>query len=263
MLIRQGNSLTTYLNGVFRSTTTIAGLNEIDNFAYLGSTYLNDSNFFNGKLDDIAIWNRALSENEIKDLYNTGALAINPCQEKDSLELVNFKNNIPNLSWNIKNPMNSWEGVKVNTSGCVTHLLLNDLGLSGTLTDLKLDSLIELELIGNKFTGSIPSFSNLKKLKALWLSSNQLSGSIPNFQLSELQTIDLANNNLSGSIPVFNLSNLTELGLANNKLTGVIPTLNTPKLAWIRLNNNALTGNIPNWTFQDLQGIYLQSNNFQ
>jgi gliding motility-associated-like protein len=208
---------------------------------------------------DIPFCNGYLAITDMK--CSQGALAINPCQQKDSLELVNFKNNVPNLTWNIKNPMNTWEGVKVNTSGCVTHLLLNDLGLSGTLTDLKLDSLIELELIGNKFTGSIPSFSNLKKLKALWLSSNQLSGSIPNFQLSDLQTIDLANNNLSGSIPAFNLSNLTELGLANNKLTGVIPTLNTPKLAWIRFNNNALSGNIPNWTFQDLQGIYLQSNN--
>jgi gliding motility-associated-like protein len=87
-----------------------------------------------------------------------------------------------------------------------------------------------------------------------------LSGSIPNFQLPELQSIDLANNNLSGAIPAFNLSNLMELGLANNKLTGTIPTFNTPKLAWLRLNNNALTGNIPNWIFQDLQGIYLQSN---
>jgi len=157
--------------------------------------------------------------------------------------------------------MNSWEGIKVNASGCVTKLLLNDLGLGGTLTDITLDSLEELELFGNKFTGSVPAFSNLKKLKTLWLSNNQLSGSIPNFQLPELQSIDLANNNLSGAIPAFNLSNLMELGLANNKLTGTIPTLNTPKLAWLRLNNNALTGNIPNWTFQDLQGIYLQSNN--
>ena len=191
----------------------------------------------------------------------TGTLAANPCQAKDSLELVRFKGSVQNLTWNIKDPMNSWEGVKVNASGCVTKLLLNDLGLSGTLTDLSLDSLDELELFGNKFTGSVPAFSNLKKLKTLWLSNNQLSGSIPNFQLPELQSIDLANNNLSGAIPAFNLSNLMELGLANNKLTGTIPALNTPKLAWLRLNNNALTGNIPNWTFQDLQGIYLQSNN--
>lgn len=217
--------------------------------------------FFNGKLDDIAIWNRALSENEVTSLYDAGALAANPCQAKDSLELVRFKGNVQNLTWNIKDPMNSWEGVKVNASGCVTKLLLNDLGLGGTLTDLSLDSLEELELFGNKFTGSVPAFSNLKKLKTLWLSNNQLSGSIPNFQLPELQSIDLANNNLSGAIPAFNLSNLMELGLANNKLTGTIPTFNTPKLAWLRLNNNALTGNIPNWTFQDLQGIYLQGNN--
>ena len=218
-------------------------------------------NKLNGNLDDIAIWNRALTDSEIKDLYNAGALAANPCQAKDSLELVRFKGNVQNLTWNVKDPMNSWEGVKVNASGCVTKLLLNDLGLGGTLTDITLDSLEELELFGNKFTGSVPAFSNLKKLKTLWLSNNQLSGSIPNFQLPELQSIDLANNNLSGAIPAFNLSNLMELGLANNKLTGTIPTLNTPKLAWLRLNNNALTGNIPNWTFQDLQGIYLQSNN--
>jgi gliding motility-associated-like protein len=259
------NGIKCYLNGALISNATISGNSNIITGnsipLTIGKSRLGSDHFFVGKIDDIAIWNRALTDSEIKDLYNASALVVSPCQQKDSLELVNFKNNIPNLSWNIKNPMKSWQGVKVNTSGCVTHLLLNDLGLSGTLTDLKLDSLIELELIGNKFTGSIPSFSNLKKLKALWLSGNQLSGSVPNFQLSELQTIDLANNNLSGSIPAFNLSNLTELGLANNKLTGVIPTLNTPKLAWIRLNNNALTGNIPNWTFQDLQGIYLQSNN--
>jgi gliding motility-associated-like protein len=191
----------------------------------------------------------------------TGTSAANPCQAKDSAELVRFKGNIQNLTWNTKDPMNSWQGVKVNASGCVTHLILNELGLSGTLIDLSLDSLVELELMGNKLSGSIPSFSNLKKLKALWLSNNQLSGSIPNFQLPEIQSIDLANNSLSGNIPAFNLSNLMELGLANNKLTGTIPTLNTPKLAWLRLNNNALTGNIPNWNFQDLQGIYLQANN--
>ncbi|MCF8318428.1 MAG: leucine-rich repeat domain-containing protein, partial [Haliscomenobacter sp.] len=253
-----------YINGELISSNKLGGdICASKNPIYFGCDNFSGSlnRFFNGKLDDIAIWNRALSENEIKSLYNAGALAANPCQAKDSLELIRFKGNVQNLTWNVKDPMNSWEGIKVNASGCVTKLLLNDLGLGGTLTDLSLDSLEELELFGNKFTGSVPAFSNLKKLKTLWLSNNQLSGSIPNFQLPELQSIDLANNNLSGAIPAFNLINLMELGLANNKLTGTIPTLNTPKLAWLRLNNNALTGNIPNWSFQDLQGIYLQANN--
>ena len=259
------NGIKCFLNGALISNASISNNSNIitGNTVPLtiGKSRLGSDHFFVGNIDDIAIWNRALSENEIKSLYNAGTLAANPCQAKDSLELVRFKGNVQNLTWNVKDPMNSWEGVKVNASGCVTKLLLNDLGLGGTLIDLSLDTLEELELFGNKFTGSVPAFSNLKKLKTIWLSNNQLSGSIPNFQLPELQSIDLANNNLSGAIPAFNLSNLMELGLANNKLTGTIPTLNTPKLAWLRLNNNALTGNIPNWTFQDLQGIYLQGNN--
>ena len=257
---------TVHINGALVNSLNISNnliTNKYGSFIGKGNTKLPVTHGYllPGNMDDIAIWNRALSENEIKSLYNAGDLAANPCQAKDSLELLRFKGNVQNLTWNVKDPMNSWEGIKVNASGCVTKLLLNDLGLSGTLTDLSLDSLEELELFGNKFSGSVPAFSNLKKLKTIWLSNNQLSGSIPNFQLPELQSIDLANNNLSSAIPAFNLSNLMELGLANNKLTGTIPALNTPKLAWLRLNNNALTGNIPNWTFQDLQGIYLQSNN--
>ena len=263
IIIYNGKDLLYYVDGILESSSsTLFKQNNKNLFVGARQFHKNGPDFFfDGVIDDIAIWNRALSENEIKSLYNTGTLAANPCQAKDSLELVRFKGNVQNLTWNVKDPMNSWEGVKVNASGCVTKLLLNDLGLGGTLTDITLDSLEELELFGNKFTGSVPAFSNLKKLKTLWLSNNQLSGSIPNFQLPEIQSIDLANNNLSGAIPAFNLSNLMELGLANNKLTGTIPALNTPKLAWLRLNNNALTGNIPNWTFQDLQGIYLQSNN--
>ena len=77
ILIRQGNSLTTYINGINISTITISDLKQIDKFAYFGSTYLNNSYFFNGKLDNIAILNRVLSENEIKALYNAGAMHIN------------------------------------------------------------------------------------------------------------------------------------------------------------------------------------------
>ena len=77
ILIRQGNSLTTYINGINISTITISDLKQIDKFAYFGSTYLNNSYFFKGKLDNIAILNRVLSENAIKALYNAGAMHIN------------------------------------------------------------------------------------------------------------------------------------------------------------------------------------------
>jgi gliding motility-associated-like protein len=203
-----------------------------------------------------------ITEKEFINLFNIPTTASNICQPNDSLELVKFKNNIPDLNWNLKDPINTWEGIIVNKTGCVTHIILNNKGLKGTITDIKLDSLIELELIGNKLGGSLPAFNNLKKLKALWLSNNLLTGSIPDFQLPNLESLDLSNNRLNGSIPAFNLNKLNELGLAFNSLSGSIPDLNTPKMAWIRLNNNDLTGLIPSWNFQDLQGVYLKNNKF-
>ena len=76
------------MNGINISTITISDLKQIDKFAYFGSTYLNNSYFFNGKLDNIAILNRVLSENEIKALYNAGAMHINLYSKTGA---VNFK----------------------------------------------------------------------------------------------------------------------------------------------------------------------------
>ena len=43
----------------------------------------NDQGKFNGKIDDIGIWNRALTQQEITDLYNTNTVGINePLQGK-------------------------------------------------------------------------------------------------------------------------------------------------------------------------------------
>jgi hypothetical protein len=58
-----------YLDGVFYNITGVSGL--------LGSNYENlligscyEGYYFNGKIDDIRIYNRALNETEIQQLYN-------------------------------------------------------------------------------------------------------------------------------------------------------------------------------------------------
>lgn len=83
-----------YINGQLVVSNTIggaicSGLNPI----YVGADIINGNlfRFFNGKIDDIGIWNRALSQQEITNLYNsastnecltmvinTGALNTNP-----------------------------------------------------------------------------------------------------------------------------------------------------------------------------------------
>jgi hypothetical protein len=41
-----------------------------DNQFHIGGRQFNNSNYLNGKIDDIGIWNRALTQQEITDLYN-------------------------------------------------------------------------------------------------------------------------------------------------------------------------------------------------
>jgi hypothetical protein len=81
----------TYMNGVLNNTTT--GVSSPNNTTtlplYIGSDKESNSYFFNGKIDDIGIWNRALTYQEITDLYNG-------CQLSVSTQPINQAVNISN-----------------------------------------------------------------------------------------------------------------------------------------------------------------------
>ncbi len=108
-----------------------------------------------------------------------------------------------------------------------------------------------LWLSNNQLSGSIPSeLGNLSQLTLLRLENNQLSGSIP----SELENLRLTilylyNNQLSGSIPseLGNLSQLRNLSFDGNQLSGSIPSElgNLSRLSTLYLNHNQLSGEIP------------------
>ena len=88
-----------YINGVLQATTDSYGTNSLANFAQdansskIGSRIFSGQtgSFFNGIIDDFGIWNRALNQQEITNLYNsissnecltmtinTGVLSTNP-----------------------------------------------------------------------------------------------------------------------------------------------------------------------------------------
>jgi hypothetical protein len=111
-----------------------------------------------------------------------------------------------------------------------------------------------------QLSGSIPNF-NLSKLKVLNLHNNQLSGAIPNFNLPNLEQLWLFNNTLSATIPDFNLPALQFVRLDNNALTGVIPRFsNSPILSSLNLSFNQLSGSIPNFTQTNLTQLSLNDN---
>ena len=87
-------------------------------------------------------------------------------------------------------PCNGWFGIKCN----------------------QLNRVIEISLIDNQLTGTIPNLLNISQLQTFRISFNQISGGIPDFsKLPNMRTFFCANNQLEGSIPNFtNLPNLNE-----------------------------------------------------
>jgi hypothetical protein len=75
--IRKGGALSMYINGIKQIASTLSEKN-VDNLSalYIGKdSYL--SEYFNGSIDDIRIYSRALSEAEIQALYHEGGWAGN------------------------------------------------------------------------------------------------------------------------------------------------------------------------------------------
>jgi gliding motility-associated-like protein len=125
---------------------------------------------------------------------------------------------------------------------------------------IKLTNCVEsISLANNNLTGIVPNL-NMSSLTYLQLSSNKLTGGIPNFDLPSLKIIDIENNQLTGNIPNFNLPSLINLDLSNNQLSGNIPNFNTPKIEYLALNGNKLSGTIPPFNYKDLIRLYLADN---
>ena len=148
----------------------------------------------------------------------------------------------------------------------MTKLKLIRNNLVGTLPD-ELGSLInlrELRLSSNELSGTIPDLSGLTGLTRLELSYNELSGTIPDLgNLTSLQYMNLRNNELSGTIPdLSGLTGLRELTLIENKLTGKIPNLSgLTNLTRLELEDNLLSGEIPDLSdLTNLKYLYLSRN---
>src|SRR3990167_464828 len=81
-----GNNTRFYLNGVEDATPASGSGNMTNNSANLEIGRRDDGYYFPGKIDDVRIYNRALSGDEIKRLYRIGAtLKINTSINNDSL----------------------------------------------------------------------------------------------------------------------------------------------------------------------------------
>lgn len=178
---------------------------------------------------------------------------------QDSIALVNFYRNAGGpdwpQTWDLNQPMDTWEGIQLNSTNRVKRLLISNLpepvGLPRLLPDLNLSELEVLRLTNDHFSGEIPNFSKLPSLQTLDLSQNPIGGVIPDFsKLTNLEFLVLQSLNLNGPIPDFsNLPAIIYLDINNNPLTGTLPDFsNIPTLQFLALGYMDLNGPVPDFS---------------
>ncbi|GAB4815773.1 hypothetical protein N2152v2_002819 [Parachlorella kessleri] len=114
-------------------------------------------------------------------------------------------------------------------------------------------SLQYLSLNGNQLTGTLPSnWTVSPAVRSIDLSGNRFSGSLPTWVMPvSLQELSLAQNELSGNLSFLSSlhPNITVVDLSNNSLQETLPSSLTlpPTLRQLVLDSNNLTGTLPAW----------------
>jgi hypothetical protein len=125
--VRNNSSMKIYVNGVLESNTDIGLLspNIMPNAqTKIGKHWVNISNnyeYINGKLDDLGIWNRALSDCEIKDLFSaqlnsvSGSISVNPpFANTNSSVVLSTTSQSQYIQWQNNPIQNGWQNIPSN-----------------------------------------------------------------------------------------------------------------------------------------------------
>ncbi len=73
VVTKSGNVFTSYVDNVVDGTATVSGWSLGSNLFKLGIAVDNSSYNWQGMLDEVGVWSRALTTGEISELYNNGA----------------------------------------------------------------------------------------------------------------------------------------------------------------------------------------------
>lgn len=223
-----GNQSRLYIDGI-ESDVSITGLSYQFNTLTIGRQGTASSEYWDGKIDDIRIYDYALDASEVSELYGENGYADPRDILMDFYNSTNGDNWVDNTYWGTDAPLDDWYGVDTN-EGVVTTLSLAANNLTGTLP-ASLGSLVSLDyllLFNNAITGTIPpEYGNLTKATYFNISLNQLSGTIPAelAYLTSCNIFSLSRNQLTGDIPAGFASWTNTAGggiyLYTNQLTGL------------------------------------------
>ncbi|CAN6230940.1 unnamed protein product [Urochloa humidicola] len=218
-----------------------ASICTLKNLSFLDLSYNN----FTGHFPTALYGCSALRYLDLSNNLFSGALPADINKLSSEMEHLNMSSN--GFTGNVPSAIAAFPKLK--------SLLLDTNSFNGTYPASAIAGLTELETLtmaNNPFMPSpIPEeFSKLSKLKTLWLSGMNLTGTIPDelSSLTELTMLALYENKLEGEIPpwVWKLQKLENLYLYANRFTGGIgPEVTAISMRELDLSVNLLTRPIP------------------
>jgi hypothetical protein len=124
-VVQSGTNVQLYINGVPDSTGSITSATNLSNI-YLGSRRYSGANdqFFNGQLDEVSIWNTALSSTQIQDYMNRSLAG-------DEAGLVSYYR----MDYGTANGNNAAFTTLYDITANANHGTLNNFALTGTTSN--------------------------------------------------------------------------------------------------------------------------------
>ena len=100
--VRDGGKFKIYINGSLESSITNGNTNDIGTLASIGRNRVTNDTYYNGQLDDMRIYNRALSPAEVSTLYNfaPGPVGYWNLDEKSGTTASDISGNGNTGTWN-------------------------------------------------------------------------------------------------------------------------------------------------------------------
>lgn len=220
------------------------------------------NNWFGGEVPSNVL--RHLNSLQHLDLSNSqfnGVFPFSILANHDNLSFVDLSSNHQlNVETELAPWVPSFQLNHLNLSNCSLH------SISGAVPKFLAtqDNLQVIDLSFTKLQGFIPSwlFGNTSNRKHVDLSNNLLSGGFPiPSRPSMIRAIHLSNNNISGSLPPSISSlfpRLVNFSMSNNAIEGNILTSHCSNMSFLSLldlSNNKLTGDVPSTLFTDCSSL--------
>ncbi|MFT7233261.1 MAG: surface protein, partial [Cyclobacteriaceae bacterium] len=241
------SDLVLFVDGEIASVRNLPGLITQEATLYdmtIGRIGLDLNRYYGGILDDIRIFNRALSSSEVAGLYTEKGYV----SQRDIL--MTFYNSTDganwfnNTGWGTAADLSTWHGLTLE-NGNVASLDLRSNNLNGTVpaSIAELQSLNELFFFNNlNLGGAIPAeLGNLTNLTRLSFQACSMTGDIPAElgNLTSLTFLVLGPNQLTGSVPdsFANFANITIFAIHQNQLTSLPDLSGMPAtIFWVQEN---------------------------